>query len=50
MSKTLTSIIAIGIGAVAYMMMRDRKSRKRVMSYLEPIRQMNLNKMMPKFK
>lgn len=50
MNKAMTSLIAVGIGAAAYTMMRDRKNRKRVMNMFEPLRNMDLRKMMPKMR
>ena len=47
MRTAITSLIAVGIGAAAMSMMKDRRNRKRVMNIMEPMKNIDLNKIMP---
>ncbi|MBB5173179.1 hypothetical protein [Texcoconibacillus texcoconensis] len=46
--RWIVSMAAIGVGATAYAMTMDRKTRKRLKKRFEPMRQMNMTNMLPK--
>jgi hypothetical protein len=48
MRTAITSILIVGAGAAVATMMTDRRNRKRMMSWIEPVKNMNMDNMMPR--